>query len=193
MILHLYNRKIAIALITLLFASLACSLPWLSKNPNELVIVPTLTSVAVQEVPNDSNTKDDEPYGKQPFSYQISEHELTSIISDELAGRDDIRISNPKVYLRDGIIELSGQYQHSGMDLPLEIKLMLFVDSNNQLQYEIVSAKVGPFPLPEYALDQLTEYLDQVIENNLSIQKESIVFEQVLVDNGLLMIKGYYR
>ena len=191
--LYQYRIKILAIFIVLAIASLSCSLPLIrSQEPIEVVSNP-IPTIFVEETQPDLSLDTDLPQANEPFFYQVRELQLTSILNEALNSRPDLGVTNSRVYLRDGVVEIRGQVQQSGFSLPLVIQLKLFIDTQHQLQYEIVSAKVGPFPLPVSLLDQLSAYIYQALSYSLDFDRDDVYFEQVTVANGMLTVSGYLR
>jgi len=186
-----YRNKLLAVFFVLAIASLSCSLPLLrSQEPTE-VIDNALRITVVEENQPDQAPDTVLPQSNEPFFYQVSEPQLTSMLINALKSRPDLGVTEPRVYLRDGVVEIRGQVQQSGLRLPLVIQLRLFIDAQHQLQYEILSAKVGPFSLPNSLLDQISTYIDQALSNSLDIDQDDVYFEQVNVENGMLTVSGY--
>jgi hypothetical protein len=189
---NLRKQKILISIFAVWMISMACSLPLLSKKQiSKADPTPTPTQIVVITPESDLPLTSKLPQKGEQFSYKATEAQLTKLIGDALVARPEYGISNPQVYLRDGIVKVTADYAQSGLNLPLNIELRLYIDAQHHLQYEIVTATIGPFPLPEQILDQISLYLDEAITNNTDLNMEDIIFEQVSVEYGVITINGY--
>ena len=64
-------------------------------------------------------------------------------------------------------------------------------DGMGGLDYNVNSATVGPIPLPEAMMDELTTQLDQGLNSQLDVNNVHI--ENVTIANGKLSISGHLR
>jgi hypothetical protein len=182
-----YKYIILLTLAAIILVSLACNLPisGLSRNDEAGTLNTPLQSPETEQNNLDLSSV-------ERFSYQVTEAQLSAILREGLASRPELGIREPVAYLRDGSIELSAYVERSGLTLPMTITMDLYIDSDNYLQYEITSAKLGPLPVPQAIMDQLSVYIDQSIEQSLGVSRDSVHFESVLVQNGVLSISGYF-
>lgn len=191
--LNLHSRKFLLIFLVFGIVSLSCSLPLFRSQSSTVDESNPLPTFAIEETQVQQSIETVVAQPVEQFYYQISEAQLTSMLIDSLDSRADLGITDPRAYLRNGVVEIRGQAQRSGIKLPLLIQLQLYIDSQHQLQYEIVTAKIGPFPLPDILLDQLSNYLDQSLSNNLSLDRNDVYFEHVAVENGILVVSGHLR
>lgn len=191
----MHKRKIFLfaALVSLVLASIACSLPIISA-PSQQSQNQSLDRDDLQ-VPQQNFDLDLSivPQRGEEFSYRVTEAQLTSMLREANITGTDLGITNPVLYLRNGQVELQGTGTFSGLKLPLSIKAQLFVDSNQQLQFKINSARLGAFPVPGMILNQITHYIDQSIEQSLAIDTSDIIIESISIENGVLSISGRLR
>jgi len=191
--LNLHSRKFLLIFLVFGIVSLSCSLPLFRSQSSTVDESNPLPTFEIEETQIQQSIETVVAQPGEQFYYQISEAQLTSMLIDSLDSRADLGITDPIAYLSNGIVEIRGQAQRSGIKLPLLIQLQLYIDSQHQLQYEIVTAKIGPFPLPDILLDQLSNYLDQSLSNNLSLDRNDVYFEHVAVENGILVVSGHLR
>lgn len=189
-----FNLRILLPIMVITLISIACSLPFLSSNPNsnsemnkseneDLLIQSGEGALGTEQVIDQKNH----------FSYSATEAEITRILGNAINTRSDLGISNVIVYLRNGLIEIHGDYNRSGILVPITVKIKLFIDDFGKLQYNVISAKIGPLPLPGNIIDQISIYIDQAIEKNLGINRDDLFFDYLEVANGIISISGYYR
>jgi hypothetical protein len=67
------------------------------------------------------------------------------------------------------------------------------VDSQGKPQYEVVSADLGPLPLPQSILDQLSAELDKALENQFNPDQHDMVIEKITIANGTMTIIGHRK
>ena len=184
-------RTIILALAALAAASLACnfiSTQTPSPTPRPTVAVST---ESVQELEqNLDSAAEDLQQGKQ-VTLILTESQLTSLVASNFQSGDGPVLQNPQVYLRNGQVQLVGTVEQSGIGLPLEILVSMQVDSNGKLDYTIDSAKLGPFPLPQAQLDQLSSELDRAIAAQLGQGDQRIVLDGITIADGTMTITGH--
>jgi uncharacterized protein YpmS len=187
------NRKILIAVSTLIFASLACNLPGGDKSTQ----APTETIPAVTE----EIQKTEEPL--QPtlptttpssqFVLEMDESQMTSMVASQLQNQTDPAINNPQVRLRNGQIEFEANVNQSGLSLPLRLAVAVKVDDQGKPDYEITSANLGPLPLPESILEQFSNQLDLVLADQLKVDGKDLVLDEITIQDGLMTATGHTR
>ena len=183
--------KILLALTALAAASLACNYSRaVAPTPTPRPTIPVSTE-AVQELEQNLNTAaDDFEAGKQ-VTLILTESQLTSLVANNVQTEQGPVLQNPQVYLRNGQVQLIGSIEQSGVSLPLEIVLTLRVDSSGKPDYTIDSAKLGPFPLPQAQLDQLSNELDKVINAQLGQGDQRIILDGITIADGNMVITGH--
>jgi len=182
---------ILILIITIIFVSMACNLPLFASQRSENEgITPNLEGT---QLPNIDSSQDipSAPVQSESFSYLITEAQLTTMLREAVVTRPELGIRNPVAYLRNGIVEIQGSASFSGLQLPVVVQIRLYIDNNSHLQYEIISAKLGPFPMPQPIMNQLTGSIDQIIDQSLEVDRNQVIIETISVDNGVLAISGY--
>jgi hypothetical protein len=73
------------------------------------------------------------------------------------------------------------------------MNMTVSADADGRPQYEVVSAKVGPFPLPQSILDQMTSQIDAVFASQFGAEAENIYIEQITIADGKMNIQGRPR
>lgn len=184
-------RTTLLALAALGIASLACNFSRLAApSPTPRPTIPVSTT-SVQELEQSLNeAAEDLQQGKQ-VTLIITESQLTSLVASGFQNTDGPVLQNPQVYLRDGQVQLVGTVEQSGVSLPLEILVSMQVDSSGNLDYSIDSAKIGPFPIPQAQLNQLSTELDQAIAAQMGQGEERIILEGITIADGKMVITGH--
>lgn len=184
-------RTILLALTALLSASLACNFSRTqtpSPTPRPTVAVSTKS---VQELEQNLNSAaEDLQQGKQ-VTLIVTESQLTSLVANNFQTESGVVLQNPQVYLRDGQVQLVGSVEQSGISLPLEFLVSIRVNSAGKLDYSIDSAKLGPFPLPQAQLDQLSSELDKAIAAQLGQGEQRIILDGITIADGTMVITGH--
>ena len=186
-----FNRYVLFALIPI-FIGLACNLP--STNlfePKEENV--TVSTQAVEELITNLDSVVEDIQAGESFQLTVTEAQLTSIINYELQSYQEYNFRDVQVFLRDDVVKITGQAEQNNLSLPLTLIFSVFPDSTGVPQYEILSAKVGPFDLPSVLVNQLTFATDTAFQTNFLPIADQVVVETILVDQGLMKVSGYTK
>lgn len=188
-----YNRyKLPlVALIVLVLVSIACSL-FTRSEPEPVEPIP-VTTEAVEDLKEDIQSAAEEARNSGRISLTISESELTSLIALELASVENAPVQAPQIALRDGQILFSGIVNQSGFSAPLTVSVAVQASGTGQVQYEILSAQVGPLPLSGTMLDQLSNQLDLVFTSYIRNRLGDVYIENINISNGSMTIEGHTK
>jgi len=182
---------IVLAALALVLAALACNFPG-QEIQSQATPIP-VTTEAVEELEHQLATAAVTAAQGGPVTVSITEQQLTSLIALELQKQPDTPIHDVQVLLRDGLVQVLGKIQQSGLSLDLVMKLDVQVDNQGDIQYRIVSANLGPVPLPQNTLDQLTQQLDASFGDRLREQTANMYVENVTIADGSMVITGRKR
>ncbi len=184
-------KYIFLILLVLFLVSIACNLPFRgAQGTEELIPVTTEAAIDLQQKVDQAAT-DFEAQGAATLA--IGEDELTSFLALELQKQPDPILHSPQVYLRDGQVQITADLNQGGMDAPLGVALGLSADPSGNLQYEVLSAKLGPFPLPDSMLDELTDQIDNLLAGAVSAQIADIYLDDITIANGQMILSGHAR
>lgn len=190
----IYRQKIAIllTLAALLAAMLACNLPGGSSLTPTATPIP-VTTQAVQTLEKNLAAAATSIQTNQPVTIVMNEAQLTSLVAEELKGQTNPQITDPQVLLRDGQVTFTGNVQQGGLSLPLKIVLTLSVDAQGKPTYKIISANLGPLPVPQPIIDQFSAQFDQIMAQQLNSRAKDVVVDQISVADGNMTITGHKR
>ncbi|HSO28058.1 MAG TPA: hypothetical protein VLS48_08310 [Anaerolineales bacterium] len=183
-----------LAVLSLLAAGLACNLPGLAGESVAPTNTPIpITTESVTELQEEIQSAGEAIETGQPVTVSVTEEQLTSIIAFELQKQDQQMVSDPQVRLRDGQIQFTANVSQSGFELPLEVVIEVFLDGTGEIDYRIVSADLGPFPLSDEMLDQLSAQFEGSFRAQLREQTKDIEIEEVTIADGVMTITGRQR
>jgi hypothetical protein len=185
------KNRIWIAILLLAGASLACNLGLNGvKTPEPRIPVST---EAVQSLEETAANSYNEFQQTGQVNLTVTEEQLTSVVALELAKQETDSISNPQVLLRDGQIQLSGDVHTQGISAPGRVIMEVDVDSDGRPGLRIVSATVGPFPLPDSLLENVETRLNRAFLQKLDEMAPNLVVESVVIADGSMTISGHTR
>jgi len=123
----------------------------------------------------------------------INEAQLTSLVAMKLAESGEQTITNPQIYLRDGKIQVFGTVKTDNLEALAEVIVGVGVNSSGQLDFNIESAKLGPFPLPGNLISQLETRLDIIFQQEIASLAPNTAFDSILIADGQMIIEGHQR
>jgi uncharacterized protein YpmS len=175
----------------LVTASLACYFTGLRQEATPVPV--PVTTQAVETLEKNAQDAAQAYQDSGEITMEVTEEQLTSLVAFELQKQQDPVLQNPQVYLRDGQVQLRGDVKQGGITAPLEMNMTVTADADGGPQYDVVSAKVGPFPLPQSILDQMTSQIDAVFASQFGAEAENIYIEQITIADGKMNIQGRPR
>jgi hypothetical protein len=168
--------------------SLACNLPFFSpRTPAPPIPV---TTEAVQSLEETAQDAYEGIQQGESVSLVITEAQLTSLVALKLQETGDQTITNPQIYLRDGKIQVIGNVNRDNLTATAEVVVAVGVDSSGQANFDIESAKLGPFPLPENLISQLETRLNLIFQQQIASLAPNMVIESIQIADGQMTIEG---
>jgi uncharacterized protein YpmS len=193
--------KLLMVFLTLTLTGLACNLPFKADRQSQEVTLPVeapanateipVTTQAVEEAKEEVKSVIATVQSGGPIQMEFTETQLTSIAAAELKNYQEANINNIQVRLQSGQIIISATAEQNGFKLPAEIAIAVQADGLGGLDYSVISATIGPFPVPEAMMDELTTQLDQGLNSQLDVN--NVYIENVTIANGILSITGRLR
>jgi hypothetical protein len=189
---------------SLLFAGLACNYsnrlaqapiqttPPL-VTPQNLENLQPQSTQSLQPLQESLTTSTPESQGNIPVKVVMDEEQLTAIVVKELQTQQDQPIEDPQILLRDGEVQVLGNVKQGALTLPLKISISVSVNDQGRPQYRVDTANVGPLPLPQSTLDQLSTQLDAALNENLGSEINNVYIENITIADGLMTVTGHQR
>ena len=181
---------LVLTIVVLVTASLACNLPLRGrKTPTPIPVNPA----SVEELATQVAAAASAAASGDSIVLEFTEEQLTSAAALELQSQGETRLSNLQVFLRDGMIRITGTANQDGFDLPLSITLKVTADGQGLPHSEIVEAKVGPLSLPQSIMDQFTAGFDQLLTARFAQEAGDVVIDNISIDDGKMTIVAHRR
>lgn len=122
----------------------------------------------------------------------MTEEQLTSLANTEMqkSSGSESDIKDLQIRLRDGLVRISGTVKQNGFSMRANIDVAIKIDAQGKIHSEIVSARVGPFSIPENMLDELTSMLDRYLVEQITSDGKQLVVEQITIEDGKMTIVG---
>ena len=184
----MFSCLLLIVLVTL--STSACNFPGFSFS-NKQSITPAITPTVTPTItPRPKATQPIISIDNNSFTITVTEQQ-----ANQFANQNSSLIKEPKVQdiiikFREGIISISGKAEQSGILLPFLLEVTLKANGSNLPEYQIITAKVGPFDLPESVVDQLTYLLLSKLNEQYLPVAENIIINEITIANGNLIING---
>jgi uncharacterized protein YpmS len=167
-------------------ALLACNMPL--GGPQ----VPTQRPVPT-EAQQPSTNWQEQFQNAQPgdsLTITLTEQDLTGILADAVRSNPDMQIQNPRVVLKDGVMQVYGQTAMDTISANFRIDLNVKVDNQGKLQLEVVAADFGGIPVPQSMRDRLAEFLNETMQASLGPAGDRFRANQVSISEGLITVNG---
>jgi len=179
-----------VLLVGLLLATLSCNLVNLARfGSTETPQVPVSSQSVDQLVTNLEDARATAAAGGI-VTIVLTEEQLTSLAALEMQNSGSTEIENIQIRLRDGLVKITGRVNESGLSLNAAIDVKINIDEQGKPYSQVVSAKVGPFPIPEDMLNQLTAQLDKYLLDQISTSGKQLVVEKISIDDGKMTVIG---
>jgi uncharacterized protein YpmS len=147
----------------------------------------------VEKQPKITENSGQQPDSSAEVTIVMDEAQLNALITEELQKQEQAVLQDANVRLLDGQIQVTAQAEQSGMRLPLEILMQPTADEEGKPNINIVSGSLGPLPLPESLLDQLSAQLDSLLDHQINTSGREVFIEDIHIENGVMEITGHAR
>jgi hypothetical protein len=182
-------KPIITLLVVLLIAGLACSLPGRGTPTVTPTLIPTLDA---QVLEGQLATAVAGFNGTGPINLSLNEQQITSLVAQALAQQPDIPVTEPQVTLQNGQMILTGNVEIGSISTEVKVVFEPTVQ-NGQFRVNILSANFGSLPLPDSALQQISDTMNENLTRFISANGRSIEVESVAIADGLLTLTGTAR
>ncbi len=190
----IHTKSVLFVVTILALSAFSCNLASVAARPSTPTPPPVAVSTqAVNDLVNNVENAAATAVSGGSTTLTITESQLTSLAVLALQEQQQFQINNLQIRLHDGQIQISGQVVQGNLELPLSVALTVSVDSQGLPQSQIVSAKLGPLPLPQPILDQFTSQLDQAITSQFNAAGTNLVIDQIMISEGSMAITGHIR
>lgn len=124
-------------------------------------------------------------------TFQITESQLTSYVSQKLAEQPNPPISEPQILLRDGQMQLYGKVSSGMVTANILIAMTVGVDEITGLpKIEIASADLGPIPAPEGLNAAISAMIGEAFTGSLGPVATGFRLESISIADGIITLTG---
>jgi hypothetical protein len=187
-----------IFLLTLVLASLACTINVGGPDYSELPPVPVSTEYA-QSIRDEVQRAFEEGAQTGSITLNLTEQQITSYLASRLQNDPNLQqnsqplVTDPQVYLRDGQMQIYGKTQQGMFTANIGIVVNVNVDENGQPKIDIASADFGPLPAPEGLRDAVEAMVREAYTGSLGPVATGLRIETITIANGLMTVSGRIR
>ncbi len=186
-----------IFLITLILASLACTINTGGPDYSELQPIPVSTEAA-ESLKEEMKKSFEAGLQTGMVTLNITEPQITSYLAFRLQNDPTLLqqtdkqplITDPQVYLRDGQMKIYGKTKQGMFAANIGIIITMGVDEAGQPKIEIVSADFGPFPAPAGLNNAITAMIKEAYTGSLGPVATGLRIETITIANGVMTITG---
>lgn len=182
------TKLITIIIFVLVLSSLACNLGF-GRQVTPEPLVP-LVSEDIEGVAESSAEPFQDAKSSEAIILEVSETQLTVLLTDELRNLVGDQITNLQVYLRDGQIQIFGDLDNQGITAPVKVVIEVSVDLAGRPNLEVVSSSVGPFPVPGDLISEVESMMNKAFQEKIQSLAPNLHIEDIDIENGKMTIRG---
>lgn len=127
------------------------------------------------------------------FTLSLDEGQLTSLIAGQFREQADPPLKDPRVFLRDGKLQVYGIVQRSYFQANAAVGITPQVNPDGQLSLEVTSAQIGPVPMPESVKKAISSAISEAFTGSLGSLATGIEIKSLTVADGKLTLVGKLR
>jgi uncharacterized protein YpmS len=186
-----FSQPALLAYFSLILVSLACNL----ANRNAQIPTETIpvTTQAVESLKEEIDQAGQDIQSTGQATLLIDEAELTSLVAIELQNQGISTFEDPQIYLRNGQMIVVGSVKQGDATVPVELDLSVSANSDGRPAYQIVSAMIGPLPLPEALYKEYSEQLNTIFASKINPRIDAIFIDKITIADGVMTIQGHTR
>lgn len=186
------TRRILLLLLVLIAASLACALPGAAPTPTSVPTPVPATTQDAEQFQQQLATASSQFAETGNLSITFTEQQLTSYLVEALAQQPDLKVIDPQILLQDGQLQILGKTLIGKLTLGFQINFQPKVE-DGKLKLDVASARVGKVPIPDKLLAQITDLVNQNLNENLTVEGRQVQIETVDIAAGKLTVTGKAR
>lgn len=193
------TRGLSLFLLSLILASLACTIFVGGPDYSSLPPIPVSTEAA-ESIKEELKRAFEAGAETGVVTINLNEPQITSYLAARMQTDPNLQqsdqkplITDPQVYLRDGQMQIYGRTQQGIFAANIGIIVKVGVDPDGQPSIEITSADFGPFPAPEGLKNALTAMIKEAYTGSLGPVATGLRIETVSIANGVMTITGRIR
>jgi hypothetical protein len=175
-------------LLVLALASLACTL--FVGGPDYPADAIPVSPEAAQSVRDQIKQALEAGALGDPITFLFNESQLTSLLTYRLAAETNPLLTEPKVLLRDGQVQIFGRMQRGIFRANAALILSVGIDAEGKPKIDVVAADFGPFPAPEGLNAAVGALINEAYTGTLGPVATGFRLEAVTISDGVMTLTG---
>jgi hypothetical protein len=123
----------------------------------------------------------------------LNEIQLTSLLSQRMAEKENPLLLEPQVYLRNEMIQIYGKSKNGLFTANVLISITPAVNADGNLSFDLTQAKFGPIPAPSALKDSVSAILTEAFTGTIGSLATGIRISTIAISNGEMGIVGEVR
>ena len=184
-------RQLNLAIILLALVAIACNFPFAGVG-SDMGDIPISTE-AVESLRENLQSALDNGLEIGRIRLVIDEAELTSLFAFELQKSEISVLEEPQVLLRNEHMRITGIVTQGNLRANLDVVLDIYATAEGRPAYDIVSASLSGFPMPDGLVQELSHHIDMIFESTINPRVKNIFIETIEISDGVMIVDGYPR
>lgn len=190
------QKAFSIFIITLILASLACTIFVGGPDYSDLPVIP-VSQEAEQSLKDEMKRAFEAGASTGIVTLNITETQITSYLAFRMQSDPNLQqsdsqplITDPQVYLRDGQMKIYGKTQQGMFAANIGIIINVGIDETGQPKIEITTADFGPYPAPDGLKEALTAMIKEAYTGAIGPAATGLRIETITIADGTMTITG---
>ena len=175
-------------ILTLALASLACTV--FVGGPDYPAEAIPVSTEAAQSIQDPFKQALEAGAATGVITFQINESQLTSYLTYKLAEQADPFMTEPKVFLRDGQMQVFGKVQRGMLAANVAVVLAIGADEAGLPTMQVTSADFGPFDAPAGLNDAISKLINEAYTGSFGPVATGFRLESITIADGLMTLSG---
>lgn len=123
----------------------------------------------------------------------LNETQLTSLLSQRMAEKENPLLLEPQVFLRNEMIQIYGKSINGPLTANVLICITPAVSAEGELSFDLTQAKFGPIPAPSALKDSVSAILTEAFTGTIGSLATGIKISTIAISDGEMGIVGEVR
>lgn len=184
---NMLKRLIMIALI-LSAASLACNFAASTPTPAPTAI--PMNTEDLQQLEQNFKGTLESPNANGEVTFTMTQEQLTSIAASQLAKQSNPILTEPRIILTNGQMEVNGKVTQAGFIANIQAVLKPVVGADGTVQMEILSIQINSFAVPNALKDRFASTANTLIQDAIASKSNGFQVKDIQITEGKISITG---
>jgi hypothetical protein len=123
----------------------------------------------------------------------LNEIQLTSLLSQRMAQKENPLLLDPQVFLRDKMIQIYGTTNNGPFTANVLIGVTPVINADGELTFDLTRAEFGPIPAPSALKDTVSAILTEAFTGTIGSLATGIRISTIAISDGEMGIVGELR